>query len=500
MLFNSFEFLIFFPIVVLLYFLSPYKLRVILLLVASCIFYMYFKPEYLLILFFLIIVDYFAGFFIAKAKGKKRLLYLILSLISNLGILFYFKYFNFFLENIFTILSNLYHTPPLSPMLSIILPLGLSFHTFQSMSYTIEIYKRKQKPEKNFLTYSLYVMFFPQLVAGPIERPQHLIPQFYKKHAFEYKRVTDGLKMMAWGFFLKLVIADRLAVYVDTVYNNSPTAQPGIAFILATLLFSYQIYCDFLGYSTIAMGAAKVLGFNLVNNFDRPYFSRSPAEFWRKWHISLSSWMRDYIYIPLGGNRVPVYIWPINILIVFIISGVWHGANWTFIIWGALHGFYIIAYLLIENICMRLPLIRAAWKTKVFKFFQVIITFLLVSFAWIFFRARNVQESWYIATHLLKDMDTYIPKIIYDSSRFHAIPLATIFEPITITRGVNDLIVAIIGIIVVEIVYYLGSGPDRWLILSKKPVYIRWTAYILLIWSIIVFGEFAKKQFIYFAF
>lgn len=386
------------------------------------------------------------------------------------------------------------------PTLSILLPLGLSFHTFQAMSYTIEVYKRKQKPEKNFFHYALYVMFFPQLVAGPIERPQHLLHQFREKHYFDYERVTNGIKLIAWGFFKKVVIADRLALFVDPIYNNNPVAQSGISFVFATILFSYQIYCDFSGYSDIAVGTAQVLGFRLINNFNSPYFANSPSDFWRRWHISLSSWLRDYIYIPLGGNKVPKIRWAINVLITFILSGLWHGANWTFIIWGTLHGIYIIVSTLFGNFMNAFSLGVEIMKWKITYLIQIAATFCLVSFAWIFFRAKDVLDANYISTHLFKGLDSYIQDAVSYTAAYNALPLETIAKPILATRGISDLAIVTFAIIVMQTVYFFQRNGDMWGYLSKKPFYIRWTAYSFLFWTIMTFGEFAKKQFIYFAF
>lgn len=494
MLFNSFEFLYFFPIVVFLYFILPQKLKIIFLLIASCIFYAIYKVEYILILFFLIVVDYAAAFFIAKAKGRRRKIYLLISIVANLGILFYFKYFNFFFES----LSPLLHYN--FPKLSLLLPLGLSFHTFQAMSYTIEVYRKKQKPEKNFFMYALYVMFFPQLVAGPIERPQHLLQQFKENHYFDYERVTNGLKLMAWGFFKKLVIADKLALFVDPIYNNNPVSQSGASFILATILFSYQIYCDFSGYSDIAVGTAQVLGFRLVNNFNNPYFANSPSDFWRRWHISLSSWMRDYIYIPLGGNKVPFYRWPINILITFVLSGLWHGASWTFVIWGALHGLYIIASTFLAKLFNKISLGRTVLRWKISFLLQIIATFCLVNYAWIFFRAKNILDANYISANLFKGLDLYVADIIKYISTNKAISIEQILAPVISSRGISDLIIAIVAIIVMQAIYFFQKNGNMWTYLSKKPFYVRWAAYSILVWSIVTFGEFANKQFIYFAF
>ncbi len=332
MLFNSWQFLIFFPVITTLYFVLPHKYRWFLLLVASCVFYAAFVPAYLLILGATIIIDYVAGIYIEKNLGKRRLLFLIISVAANVGTLAFFKYFNFFNDNVSYLAHFIGWNYPIQS-LKILLPIGLSFHTFQAMSYTIEVYRGHQKAEKHLGIYALYVMFYPQLVAGPIERPQNLIHQFYEQHKFEYQRVADGLKLMAWGMFKKVVIADRLSILVNQVYGN-PTEFTGFPLILATVLFAFQIYCDFSGYSDIAIGAAQVMGFKLMDNFNRPYFSKSIGEFWKRWHISLSTWFKDYVYIPLGGNKVGKWHWQFNIFLVFLISGLWHGANWTYVIWG----------------------------------------------------------------------------------------------------------------------------------------------------------------------
>ena len=330
MLFNSFHFLVFFIVVTSLYFALPYKNRWFLLLISSCYFYMAFVPIYILILGFTIVIDYFAGIYIENATGKKKKFYLIFSLIANIGVLAIFKYYNFINANLSFLLHGFALTNPL-PYLSILLPIGLSFHTFQAMSYTIEVYRGNQKAERHFGIYSLYVMFYPQLVAGPIERPQNLLHQFRERYDFNYERVTSGLRLMAWGLFKKVVIADRLAIVVDTVYNN-PEQHNSLTLIIATIFFAFQIFCDFSGYSDMAIGAARVMGFKLMTNFDKPYQSKSIHEFWKRWHISLSTWFRDYFYISLGGNRVSIPRWYLNLFLVFLVSGLWHGANWTFVI------------------------------------------------------------------------------------------------------------------------------------------------------------------------
>jgi alginate O-acetyltransferase complex protein AlgI len=341
MLFNSIEFLIFFPLVTLLFYFLPHRFRWFHLLVASCVFYMFFIPVYILILFFTIIVDYFAGILIENAKGSQRKFYLILSLVANIGVLAVFKYYNFFIGN-FNMLAH----QDMLPLLNIILPIGLSFHTFQAMSYTIEVYKGNQKPERHFGIYALYVMFYPQLVAGPIERPQNLLSQFRAKHYFNADSFFDGLRLMLWGFFKKVVIADRIVSYVDAIYGHPSDYMNWLNCLLATFFFTIQIYCDFSAYSDIAIGAAKCMGFDLMTNFKRPYSASNIHEFWGRWHISLSTWFKDYLYIPLGGSRKSKLRKYLNQLFVFLVSGFWHGANWTFILWGAMHGGFNIIYLL----------------------------------------------------------------------------------------------------------------------------------------------------------
>src|SRR5215469_1680696 len=301
MLFNSLEFAIFFPLIVGLYFCLPWRYRTPLLLIASCVFYMAFIPVYILILFVTITIDYVAGICIERSTGRGRKRWLIGSIISTCAVLFVFKYFDFFTAN-FVGLAGLLGWRLPRPILHIILPIGLSFHTFQSLSYVIEVYRGKQQAERNFIVYATYVMFFPQLVAGPIERPQNLLHQFSERHEFDHARITNGLKRMAWGFFKKLVIADRLALYVNDVYGD-PRSYNGLQLTIATFFFAYQIYCDFSGYSDIAIGAARILGFNLMENFQTPFYSRSIAEFWRRWHISLSTWFRDYLYVPIAFSR-----------------------------------------------------------------------------------------------------------------------------------------------------------------------------------------------------
>ncbi|MEP7170389.1 MAG: MBOAT family O-acyltransferase [Bacteroidota bacterium] len=372
------------------------------------------------------------------------------------------------------------HQNPI-PHLDIILPIGLSFHTFQAMSYTIEVYRGNQKAERHFGIYALYVMFYPQLVAGPIERPQNLIHQFREKHYFDYGRVTDGLKLMGWGLFKKVVIADRLSAMVSSVYDH-PEMHFGFTIIVATIFFAFQIYCDFSGYSDIAIGAAQIMGFKLMTNFNRPYFANSIAEFWKRWHISLSTWFRDYLYIPLGGNRVNKSRWYFNLLITFMVSGLWHGANWTFIIWGSLHGLYLVFALATKNMREKvnhaLGLQKNSFLTKVF---QRGIVFFLVCFAWIFFRAQNVKESFIIIKNILSLHTDQLRLNMFGSNYM-------------------EFIIAFFFIGILLLAEWNMRGKRMGDFLNAKPAWIRWSLYVTLILVILNFGVFNSNRFIYFQF
>lgn len=479
MLFNSLQFLIFFPTVTLLYFLLPHKFRWILLLFASCIFYSAFIPIYILILFFTIIVDYYAGIMIEKAQNKNKKTFLIASILANIGILAVFKYYNFFIENINYLANTFQITTTEVPFLNIILPIGLSFHTFQAMSYTIEVYRGNQKAERRLGIYALYVMFYPQLVAGPIERPQNLIHQFKEEHYFDSENLLNGLRLMLWGLFKKVVIADRIAVYVNSVYGN-PADYHYLNLVIATLLFSIQIYCDFSGYSDIAIGAAKTMGFDLMTNFNRPYLSRNIQEFWKRWHISLSNWFKDYLYISLGGNRVSQRRIYFNVSIVFIISGFWHGANWTFIIWGALHTCYILIYMISKQY----------FKLNMPKFYfsntlSIIFTFILVSFAWIFFRSNNLNDAMILIKNICTLNNTH-------EFKFSVTDMKSLTE-----FGLISSVISIVMIIIMFVFEYNFTSRLNELIFKPKIDAIVCT----LILVIIVFlGVFYNNSFIYFQF
>lgn len=398
MLFNSLQFLLFFAAFFSILFSIPCSFRKYWLLIASCYFYMVFKPVYLLILICVILIDFSAGIRIEKSRHHKKK-WLILSLVTNLGILVFYKYFNFINANISAVLKcfNL----PAIPLLEIILPIGLSFHTFQALSYTIEVYRGNQPSEKNILHYGLYVLYFPQLVAGPIERPQHLLPQFKPPLVFNRTYFIYGIFRIAGGLFKKVVIADRLALFVDPVFQNIPSSN-GLSVLLATIFFTFEIYCDFSGYTDIAIGTSQLMGINLVENFRNPYISSSFREFWTRWHISLSTWFRDYVYIPLGGNRRNMGRWIFNILFVFFLSGFWHGAGWNFIVWGLLHGILLI----IEN------LLQKGVNFSLPRFVKVIFVFCCISLAWIFFRVERVEDGFTAIKKVLKvSADDTLPSI-----------------------------------------------------------------------------------------
>lgn len=396
MLFNSGQFLIFLPVVIVLYFLFPQRLRWVFLLAASYFFYMAWRVEYIVLILGSTVADYFIAQEIAKRRERKdnkvakRLLWG--SIFINLGILFSFKYLNFFTESV-SQLAGLAGAGFSVPELDVLLPVGISFYTFQTMSYTIDVYNGKVKPERHFGIFALFVSFWPQLVAGPIERSSRLLPQFRKEMQFDMQRVVWGMNRMAYGFFKKVVVADRLAIYVNEVYD-SPEEFSTIPLIIASIFFAFQIYCDFSGYTDIALGAAAIMGYTLVNNFDRPYLSRSIGEFWRRWHVSLSTWFKDYVYIPLGGNRVVRWRWYYNLFITFLVSGLWHGADWTFVVWGALHGGYMVWERISEkprhSLYKSLSLNKVNWLMRLG---QVLITFGLVVVGWIFFRAENMGDA-----------------------------------------------------------------------------------------------------------
>ncbi len=399
MLFNSWQFAVFFVIVFFAYFSLPHRFRWILLLIASYYFYMSWNPELVVLISGVTLETYLAARLLAAPGRTQRARKWILavSVTIPLLLLFFFKYFNFFAGAVGQALA-LVSIPVRSPALDIILPVGISFYTFQSLAYVIDVYRGDIEAQKHLGIYALFISFFPQLVAGPIERSKNLMPQFFERHTFNEQDAADGIRMMAVGFFKKLVVADSLAYRVNYVYNDLAN-HSGLSLIVATVLFAFQIYCDFSGYSDIAIGAARILGFRLMKNFDSPYLSRSIKEFWRRWHISLSTWFSDYVYIPLGGNRVKLPRYYFNLFVTFLVSGLWHGANWTFVVWGALHGIYRIIGAMHETARKRRGLSPEPQATGFLAFAQTTFTFLLVTVGWVFFRANTLQDAIYVFSH-----------------------------------------------------------------------------------------------------
>ena len=479
MLFNSIFFLlVFLPIVVFLYFILPYKFRWILLLMASFYFYASFIPKYLLLVIFILVIDYFSGILIERFKNKiGKKIVVISCILLNMGILFYYKYFNFIINSVnkfFEAVKTGYHFNALD----IILPIGISFLLFQSLGYVIDVYRKDIKAEKHLGYFSLFVMFFPQLVAGPIERASNLLGQLKEKHDFDYKRFIDGVLLLLFGLFKKVVIADRAAFFVNNVYNNI-WGYEGVSFIFATVFFAFQIYCDFSGYSDMAIGMAKILGINLMKNFDDPYASRSISEFWKRWHISLSTWFKDYLYIPLGGNRVSKFRNYLNLFITFTISGMWHGANWTFFIWGALNGIYLILGKIKDNILEKFRKKKSEniILDKINNIKKIIITFSLTCFAWVFFRANGLSNVKYIMIH------TFFSNNFLNKGFFPG-------------QNLISLSIVVISIILMQIVYYFIRKKS----FERSSYVLRIFGIFILLFLVLLFGEFYNNQFIYFQF
>jgi alginate O-acetyltransferase complex protein AlgI len=484
MLFNSFHFLVFFPIVVGLYYALPQKFRWILLLIASYYFYMSWKAEYIILIVASTLVDFGAGLAIENADSKKRKkLWLFLSLFVNLGLLFTFKYWDFFNESIRDTL-NLFSIQFDPSTLKLLLPVGISFYTFQTLSYTIDIYYGKIKPIKHLGIFATYVSFFPQLVAGPIERAKHLIPQFYNKVVFEYERVKNGLLLMLWGFFVKIVIADRLAILVNTVYKHDDSHNylldhTGASLFIASFFFMFQLYLDFSAYSNIAIGAARVLGFDLRSNFRRPYWATSISDFWHRWHISLSTWFRDYVYIPLGGNKRGVKRHLINLLITFVLSGVWHGASWNFVLWGLLNGIFLIAQVFIDRR-------KTSTKPKT-SFLKRLLQSGVVMLLWggslIFFRAQTFDDAIYV---------------------FQNISLTGWDNLYELGLTVSEFKFVFYCLVSIYILDYIQEKKDLYKFLASRNIVIRFAVYITAILMIIYLGAYGEEvsdnQFLYFQF
>jgi len=488
MLFNSLPFLIFFPCVFVLYYALPFRLRKYMLLIASYYFYMCWKPEFIVLILFSTLVDYFCGLGMVRYPGRKRWL-LATSLVMNLGLLFFFKYLNFFGETL-TALCRAVSIPFSAPALNIILPVGISFYTFQTLSYTLDVYKGRLKPERDFVTFALFVSFFPQLVAGPIEKASSLLPQLKEEHRFTYQNASLGAKRMAWGFFKKMVVADQLALLiVDPVYKN-PGSYEGGALVLATCAFAIQIYCDFGGYSDIARGCARMMGIELMANFKRPYFACSVTEFWKRWHISLTSWFREYVYIPLGGNRRGAARKCLFVLLTFTLSGLWHGADWTFVVWGLLQALYLN----LENLKARfypdtwaLPQTPAPVLVFCRGLFVRLFTFGLCCFSLIFFRANTMSDALHIIRFSIsggKKPLEYIKNTFLD-----------------LYPGTILLTAVLLSLLLLFLFDVINEHRDAVKVVSSWPAWVRWPVYVsFLVLLCLLIPKETAAPFIYFQF
>ncbi|MDD6050136.1 MAG: MBOAT family protein [Clostridiales bacterium] len=497
MLFNSIEFLLFFPAVVLMYYLIPGKLRMYWLLVTSYVFYMCWNPSYALLLLFSTAVTFCSGLLIGRTMNRREAgerviinekIWIALSFGINLSILFFFKYFDFMVDNINALRGSM-GLEQISPGFDVLLPVGISFYIFQALSYTMDVYRRQVRVEKNFFKYATFVSFFPQLVAGPIERSSHLLTQFDKPQPFRFSAVRDGLMLMIWGFFQKIVIADRAAIVVNQIFNYS-SYYSGFELLIGMVLFAVQVYGDFAGYSSIAIGAAQVMGFDLMENFRRPYFATSVADFWRRWHISLSTWFRDYLYIPLGGSRKGRARRYINVMIVFLCSGLWHGAAWNYVIWGALNGLYQVIGSLLKPLREKL-MRKVGMRTETFshRLLQMLLTFVLIDLSWVFFRANTVNDAFGILSRLF----VWNPEVLLDGRLlrlgFDAAQWATLGVSLAVLLGVSVL---------------QECGVHLRETLNRQEAWFRWMVVIASVLAVLVLGiygpSFDASAFIYFQF
>jgi len=493
MLFNSYSFLLFFPIVVLINFIIPKKIQYIWLLITSYYFYMNWDAKYVLLLLFSTIVTYASGILLDKFhhKMQKKYAHIVVaaSFVLNLGILFVFKYFDFAIDTLNFLLQKC-GISIANPEFNLLLPVGISFYIFQALSYTMDVYRRDVEAEHNFLKYALFVSFFPQLVAGPIERSKNLLKQVNIAHTFRFENMREGLLLMLWGYFQKLVIADRAALLVDTVFQDV-TQYSGVYFIVASVLFAFQIYCDFSGYSIIAIGAAKILGFHLMENFNCPYFSASIKEFWRRWHISLSSWFRDYLYIPLGGSRKGTLRKYANLFIVFFTSGLWHGAAWNYVAWGVLHGIYQIIGGITRPFRDKINKFMGLKPRSIgHKFISILITFGLADFAWIFFRANSFQDA------------VYIIKSIFTVHNIQILRDGSLYELGLNFKNMRLLFISMCILMFADFCKYKGIQIRK--VIFEQELWCRWLLYLGSVVFILIFGiwggTYDASSFIYFQF
>ncbi|MGD9547294.1 MAG: MBOAT family protein [Candidatus Krumholzibacteriia bacterium] len=495
MFFNSLHYAIFLPLVVAFYFLIPPQRRWMFMLAASYYFYMCWKVEYIFLIVISTLIDYYVGLAMGRtADQTRRKRLLAASLCSNLGILFAFKYFNFFNESARATFERFDLTYNI-PYFDVLLPVGISFYTFQTLSYTIEVYRGHQEPESHLGIFALYVSFFPQLVAGPIERSTHLLPQFYNEVSFSYRNSVDGLKLVVWGLFKKVVIADRIGVMVATIFNN-PREYSGVEFILGSALFAYQVYCDFSGYSDIAIGTAQIFGIKLMTNFRRPFHAISLGDLWSRWHISLTTWFRDYLYIPLGGSRKGKYRTYFNVFTIFLVSGLWHGAAWTYVIWGAVHGVFMSLELWTAQARVRIfSFLRMPPSNFVYRTLGLLYTMTVFNFALLIFRALNVRDAFYMVGHLFDGVLPFLGRILSGDT----IVIRGMLRSLGLSQ--KELTIAIAAILILEFAQILQRRESLRAQLGRRPAAVRWVVYYGLVIAIVFFGAFnMSQQFIYFQF
>ena len=475
MLFNSFAYALFLPVVFIIYWSMPDRHRWVWLLAASCYFYMSWNPRYIILIIGVTLISYASALIIERTQSRTRKKAVLWAGgIVCLSFLFVFKYFNLFAGTFSTIMSGL--CIPVHPVtLDLLLPVGISFYTFQTLSYMIDVYRGDISAEKNLGIYATFVSFFPQLVAGPIERAGNLLPQLTEEKRFDYKGITRGLKLIAWGLLKKMCVADLLAVQVDAVYQSLETCTGG-DLLFAVIGFSIQIYCDFSGYSDIAVGSANILGINLMNNFSSPYYSASVREFWSRWHISLSGWFRDYVYIPLGGNRCGKFRHSFNLMCTFLLSGLWHGASWTFVVWGGIHGLAQILENTIE------PYIKNIRTRRAGSVVSVLFVFSFCSLAWVFFRAETFRDAVYVLTHIGKGFSQ-------EGMRFHNVRINAV--------GLVKLLL-LCGILAVYDFADKRNDVIEWI--GKRKAAVRWSIYTALVFIIFLFAQIDENSFIYFQF
>lgn len=479
MLFNSIKFIVLFPIILIMYFLLPGKIKKVWLLICSYLFYALWNPAYVILLMLVTAVTYFAGLFIGNRKEEsyvnQKKLAVAVSFVINIGLLGYFKYWNFLVDNVAAILTRI-GVPFSQPGFSIVLPVGISFYVFQSLTYVVDVYRNDCEVEKNIINYALFVSFFPNILSGPIEKAKHFIPQLHEDHSFDYDRMKRGMLLMLWGYFLKVVVTDRMSILVDSVFDNY-ASYAGIVAIAAAVFFTLQIYCDFASYSCLASGIAEVLGFELIRNFDQPYFAVSVADFWRRWHISLSSWFKEYLYFPLGGSRKGKIRQYINVMIVFLVSGLWHGASWHFVAWGFLNG----AFQVVGGI------VKPFKKSKAL---QISGTFILMTIAWVFFRAQGIMPAVLMIKSMVTGFDTT------------ALTNGSLLDLGIDIKDYIVIVISLIAILIVDIVNERGYRVRD--ILMKQKIYVQWPVYLAAIFIVLIFGvygpDFITANFLYFQF